>query len=129
MQAEGVLRTVILEDAAVVALIGNRFFEELPQQPTFPTCTYSRVSRREPDEIPFPTVRLQVLCWATTRAGARAVATAIRNAVRQQGAGWKGVRHGTTVKYMRPENDLDIKDPTTGRHIALLDFKVTYREG
>jgi len=128
MNPESVLRTVVLESPAVTAMIGARFTPEpLPQQSVLPACTYQRVSQRIPDEIPFPTVRIQVTCWAATRNAARDLAEAVKKAVRLTGEGWKGQRHGMAIKYMKPENDLDLIHPDTGRHTVPIDFKVTYR--
>lgn len=124
MVPESVLRTVILEDATVSGLIGSRFYPVLPQTPTLPACTYFRVSHYVPDEIPFPTARIQVTCWGTSRAEARELAEAVRLA----GSGFKGTRHGMRVKYAKHENDLDLRDPTTGYHTVPVDFKVIYRE-
>jgi hypothetical protein len=124
MVPESVLRTVILEDVTVAGLIDTRFYPVLPQHPTLPACTYYRVSHTVPDEIPFPTARIQVTCWAESRDDARALAEAVRLA----GSGFKGDRHGMTVKYAKHENDLDLRDPQTGYHTVPVDFKVIYKE-
>lgn len=124
MEPEYALRTVILDDATVTGLIATRYYDTLPQTPTLPACTYLRVSHRVPDEIPFPTARIQVTCWATTRSGARELAKAVRDAADK----FKGTKNGMRLVYAKHENDLDLRDGTTGYHTVPVDFKVTYRD-
>uniref|UniRef100_A0A6H1Z8A6 Tail protein n=1 Tax=viral metagenome TaxID=1070528 RepID=A0A6H1Z8A6_9ZZZZ len=125
MEPESALRAWALADGTVAGLIGTRFYPmELPQQPTLPACTYNRVSYVRPDEIPYPTVRVQVTCWAATHSGAWALARAIEAAASRK----KGTAGGMTIKYASVVNNLDLRDPTTGYYTVPVDFKVTYRE-
>lgn len=124
-EPEDGLRAWALADPTVAGLIGTRFYPyQLPQTPTLPACTYFRVSFRCLDEIRYPTVRVQVTCWSTTYAGARALAAAIRDAAGRK----KGTSGGLDIKYCSVENCLDLRDPTTGYYSVPVDFKVTYRE-
>jgi len=123
-EPESGLRAWALADPTVAGLIGTRFYPMmLPQTPTLPACTYFRVSHRIPDEIPYPTIRMQVTCWATTHSGARALATALEAAAGKK----KGTSAGVEIKYASVANDLDMHDPVTGYYAVPVDFKVTYR--
>jgi len=123
-EPESGLRAWALADPTVAGLIGTRFYPMmLPQTPTLPACTYFRVSHRIPDEIPYPTIRMQVTCWATTHSGARALATALEAAAGKK----KGTSAGVEIKYASVANDLDMHDPDTGYYMVPVDFKVTYR--
>jgi len=114
-----------LADPTVSGLISTRFYPyKLPQTPTLPACTYFRVSYRTPDEIPYPTVRIQVTCWAANHGGARALANAIVKAAGKK----KGTSASVEIKYASIENMLDLRDPTTGYYAVPVDFRVTYRE-
>ncbi len=125
MEPESALRAWAIGNPALAALIGTRFYPMLlPQTPTLPACTYARVSRWRPDEIPFATVRIQVTCWDTTATGARAVATALTNAAGKK----KGTSAGLRIVYCSEVNALDLRDPETGRFTVPVDFKLTYQE-
>ena len=125
MEPESALRAWAIADPTLAALIGTRFYPMLlPQVPTLPACTYARVSRFRPDEIPFATVRIQVTCWAATHDEARAVAQALTVAAGRK----KGTSAGLRVIYCSEVNDLDLRDPETGRYTVPVDFKLTYRE-
>ncbi len=123
-EPESGLRAWALADPTVAGLIGTRFYPMLlPQTPTLPACTYFRVSHRIPDEIPYPTVRIQVTCWAASHTAARELATALEAAAGRK----KGTSAGVEIKYANVANDLDMRDPDTGYYLVPVDFKVTYR--
>jgi hypothetical protein len=130
MEPESALRAWALADPTVAGIIGVKFHPmNVPQQqqgqpPVIPACTYARVSRKKPDEIPYPTVRIQVTCWDTTPTGARALAHALINAAGRR----KGTAAGLRIVYCSQVNDLDLRDPETGRYTVPVDFKLTYRE-
>ena len=125
MEPESALRAWALADGTVSGLIGARFYPmKLPQVPTLPACTYSRVSYVRPDEIPFPTTRIQVTCWAESHGEARALAVALESAASRR----KGTVSGLRIIYANVENTIDLYDPDTGYYKAPVDFKVTYRE-
>jgi len=124
-EPEDGLRAWALADPTVAGLIGTRFYPyQLPQTPTLPACTYFRVSYNRFDAIAIPTVRIQVTCSATSYAGARALARAIKDAAGHR----KGTSAGIDIAYSSVENDLDLRDPTTGYYAVPVDFRVTYRE-
>jgi hypothetical protein len=125
MEPESALRAWAIADPTLAGLIGTRFYPMLlPQTPVLPACTYARVSRSRPDEIQFATVRIQVTCWAATATEARAVATALTSAAGKR----KGTSAGLRVVYCSEVNDLDLRDPDTGRFTVPVDFKLTYQE-
>lgn len=125
MEPESALRNWIVSDVTVAALIGTRCYPvELPQIPTLPAVTLTRISYAPKDEIPYPTVRIQATSWATTNGGARALAQAIEDAASKR----KGTSLGMTVIYASVLNNLDLHDPETGYHTVPVDFKVTYKE-
>ncbi len=95
------------------ALIGTRLYPLLlPQLPTLPAVTYQRVSTPtllefERSLLPHP--RFQFNCWATTFAGARAVADQVRAALDV----YMGAMGATTVRASLVEDERDDYDPAT----------------
>jgi hypothetical protein len=130
MEPESALRAWAIADPTLAGLIGVKFHplvvpQQTPGAPSvLPCCTYARVSRSRPDEIQFATVRIQVTCWAATATEARAVATALTSAAGKR----KGTSAGLRVVYCSEVNDLDLRDPDTGRFTVPVDFKLTYQE-
>lgn len=101
--------------AGTAALIGTRCYPlRLPQKPTFPAVVYQRVSssgrhgtttRREP--------RYQFSCWATTYAGAKALAAQVRTAIEDYA--------DTAISIGRVVNEIDDYDETVELQRVILD--------
>lgn len=88
--------------AGVAALVGTRIYPDTPvQSPTRPYITYHEVGEERSGAFgtrdTLPGVRIQVDCWAETRAGAKALDAAVRSALDAQtwstgGSGDEAVR-------------------------------------
>lgn len=104
---ETALRTVLLADATVAALVGTRVYTGvMPQRPTFPLVTLKKIDKLSnltlDDAVGPNTLRLQVDCWAqdgTGTAGAdnvRALADAVNGSDDQSRSGPLHGYHGTS---------------------------------
>lgn len=70
-------------------------------------------------------------CYATTPEGAQAVATAIRDAMRDQGGQTWGAVDGAGGLYINSvltENEVELADETTGWFCVVLDFEIYHPE-
>lgn len=84
---EADVRTYLLADSAVTALIADRVYPlQLPQSAALPAVTYQRVSGTEGITYDGPSglgrSRLQFDCWATTYGSVVEVFSAIKSALR-----------------------------------------------
>ena len=129
MTLETELRTYTLAGTAVAALVATRMYARLlPQTPTLPAITFSRVSTRRlhdmngPDGLPRP--RLQLTCWASTPAAAGALADAVRARL----DGYRGAMGSVTVGSCLLAGERDVDDVEAGRSGVALDFMIQYQE-
>lgn len=84
-------------DAAVAALVAARIYPSiLPQNPTLPAISYSRVSRSDPYSLSGRSdlrhIVLEINAWAETYAGSKALAQAIEDAMDADGLDIKAVQ-------------------------------------
>lgn len=87
MSAETSLQALLLADAGVVALVGNRVAaDRIAEGSTRPFVVYSRTASEPVGDISGIVYRtlvtLEVMCWGNTRLQADAVADAVTAAVR-----------------------------------------------
>ena len=129
MSLETELRTYTLAGAGVAALVGTRMHARmLPQTPTLPAIVFQRIdTRREhvmtgPDGLPRP--RMQLTCWATTPAGAVALAAAVRARLDGYAGAWGAV----TVSSCLCEGERDLDDPETGYSAVAQDYMIQFVE-
>lgn len=108
--------------AGTAALIGTRCYPlRLPQKPTFPAVVYQRVSSSgQIGTTDRRTPRLQLSCWATTYAGARALAVQVRAALEEYA--------DATIRMGRVVNEIDDFDETTELQRVILDAFLTVNE-
>ena len=125
MQIESILRSVLVADPAVAALVGTRAYQTaLPREPTFPAITYQMVSRVQDSLTGLVQARVQYTCLATTWKGAADLADAVRCGLH----GYRGVRGGARIEYIQYAGQHDDYDETTGIHWIPVDVIVTYLE-
>lgn len=110
MSASKDLRTYLLADTAVAALIGTRLYPDaLEQGCELPAAVYQVISRTHVQHLQgittAGTVRVQIDCYAATRLAADAVAEAIVAALRLLAATPAAIGAGTFV------GDLEIQGP------------------
>ena len=125
MQIESILRSVLVADPAVAALVGTRAYQTaLPREPTFPAITYQMVSRVQDSLTGIVQARMQYTCMATTWKGAADLADAVRCGLH----GYRGVRDGARIEEIQYAGQHDDYDETTGIHWIPVDVIVTYLE-
>ena len=93
------LRRLLVADAGVTALAGDRVYSEvLPQSPTLPAVVFNEVAGMDDYALDGPTGaasrRVQVDAWAKTRAEATALGTAVAAAL----SGHAGAAAGLEVQ-------------------------------
>ena len=122
------LRTYIIADSAVAALIGTRFYPNTaPQNPTKPYCTYQPISEfrrptmRHDDNL--PSARVQIDCWSTSVDQARAVADAIRALFH-----YYEPESISGVQGVFADNGFEGYEPETLLHRVSRDYIVHYAE-
>ena len=122
--------------SGVTALIGQRFYtDQLPQKATMPACVISKLFTTHEHQLSdfggLAHARLQCESYADTRAGADALAEAIR------ASGivvHKGTTNGVDVRGVRVESGMSYRtDPATDgsdaqRYVSVLDLIVDYTE-
>ena len=125
MQIESILRSILVADPAVAALVGTRAYQTaLPREPTFPAITYQMVSRVQDSLTGIVQARMQYTCMATTWKGAADLADAVRCCLH----GYRGVRDGARIEEIQYAGQHDDHDETTGIYWIPVDMLVTYLE-
>lgn len=118
--------------SSVTALVSTRVFPEtLPQATTLPALTYSQVSAVRVRDHTGPAGksrhRVSINCWASTYAGARALA----DAVRQNMDGFQGWWRDTFVGSVALVNEFDLFEEeagVTGIYRVVQDYIVSHLE-
>lgn len=138
MTPEVAVRTRLVADSAVAALVGTRIYpDELPQSPTFPALVYFRASatpegitqdKRVGPERP----RIQIDAWAESRAETDAVYLAVKAAL--HGHVWE-TTDGDQVQLVAHESDNDFgpvpeaeQEPGIPVSRRSADYRVTFRK-
>lgn len=129
---ESALRTRALAVTAVSDLIAARLYPlKLPQAPTYPAVTYTRISgpRLYAHDGPAGMAegRFQFDAWGASYASAKAVAAALRGAME----GFSGTSGGVSIASIFCVNETDEYQPEEGDGgdwRVSLDFWVRYYE-
>lgn len=111
----GDLRAFLIEDAGVSALVGERCYpQQLPQKPTLPAIVYSQVSGVRVYDLAGADgkarLRVSVHSWATTHAGAHALADAVRARL----SGFYGWMRDSKIGSVILDNEFDLNDEEAG---------------
>jgi hypothetical protein len=119
---------------AVTTLVSTRVYPEpLPQAPTLPALTYNQVSAVRVRDLTGPAGksrhRVSISCWATTYAGARALADAVRQSI----DGFQGTWQDTQVGSVTLDNEFDLFEegagrPEVGIHRVVQDYIISHLE-
>jgi len=114
MSAPADLRTYLLANAGVAALIGTRMYpDQLPQGATLPAVVYYRISGTYAESLggvkAAGTCRVQLDAYAATRLAADAVGEAIVAALKLLSVGQQSIGSGTLVC------DVEIQGPRSDR--------------
>lgn len=125
------VRTIILGDPAVAALVGTRVYPKiLPQSPTLPAITYQRISRVSvADHLTgagsLGRPRVQVDAWASTDAAAETLGAAVKARLN----GFKGTVAGEgDVKRIALETEGGQFDAELLLHRHTADYFVWHEE-
>jgi hypothetical protein len=118
------LYTKLTGTAGVAALVGTRVYPmRLPPGAAMPAITYSRVSGAREQALAgasfLPHPVFEISCWATTYAGADALAAAVRTAI----DGW--IPTGGAGTDWR--NEIDLVDPETGWYRIALHVEIWHQ--
>lgn len=129
MSIEESLFTRLSTHAGLSALVSARIYPLiLPQKPTLPAVTYTRVSGERVSAMGADTViarpRFQVSCFASTYASARAVAAQVRAALQR----WRGTVGGVVIQDSFIESEIDLYEDDTKLYHTALDFEIIHEE-
>ena len=129
MTIEAAIRQYLLAQAAVTDLIARRLYPMiLPQPPTLPAVTYSRVSRstvRDLTGMAYRVSRFQFSCWAEKYGDAKAVAQAVRQALED----YVGDMGEFRIMDSTSVNEIDLSEPDTGLYHVPVDVLITHEGG
>jgi hypothetical protein len=119
---ESSLRTYLIAQPAISALIGTRFYPMyLPQGGTLPAITYQAITGSEGNTYEgasgLAQARIQFDLWATTKAQTLALAKALRDALATVTAGWMGAER---------INDMDAPEPEVSIWHRIVEYRFWY---
>ena len=118
------LRTILINDADVLAAVGARIGPEVPQTLTFPCVVIGGVGTNQDGVVDFANSLAQVTVWDTDYTRCQETAMTIRYALQR----YKGRVGGIRVEGITFVNEMDIKDPETGRWTRPADYRLNYWE-
>lgn len=129
MTIESDLRTYLIADTTVAALVATRMYPQfLPQSVTYPAISYSVVSRVSSRDLSGPSgrvrVRISVNCWAETYAEAKSLS----EAVRQRLDGFKGNMGSSEAGSVKLDNSFDDYEDAVKIHRVFQDFIISHTE-
>lgn len=137
MSIEIALRSVMLADADVVAVVGTRISPKLPQNPAkdangvlLTRATYQRISRPMDPLIDLAWPRFQITTWAEpdgTASGVEKAETAAEK-IRYRLQRYKGVVDGVRILRITFLDDHPMVDPERGYDMVAADYQVKYWE-
>jgi hypothetical protein len=132
MNAESAIRSALLADPAVAALVGTRIGPlKLLQNPELPAIVYERIST--PGDPPAldgakvaPRIRVQLSLWAASFDAVRQLAAAVDARL----SGYSGPNgDGTSLRLVWLANLSDDYEPETGLYRVIADYRVIHTEG
>lgn len=135
MTIETLLRARLVADNTVSGLVSTRIYPViLPQKPTLPAITFSKVSGVRMHNLSGTAgravARISFNCWATTYLGAQAVAAAVRASL----DGFAGTLSdsGSPAETIRTnillDNEIDFYEDETGVYRILQDYTLSHTE-
>ena len=126
---ETAVRAILAADGTVSGLVSSRIYPmKLPQGPTMPAITYSRVSGPRVQELSGPSglafPRVQVDSWASTYAGVKALADAVRKAL----DGYRDTIASIRIGGVIMDGEVDIYEPGVEEYRVTQDYIVWHDE-
>ena len=120
-------------DATVLALVSTRIYPlAVPQTGSFPAITYQRISgshvRSHSGPSGLSVARYQLTCWASTYAGAKALAEAVREAMDAVSGTWNSIAVGAS--FLDSDGDTEQLTPAsdTRTYGVRQDYEIHYAE-
>lgn len=101
-----------------LAAIGAAYPDTMPSGATIPGMCYQFISEQNyPSHSGTGMVRrrLQVSCWADTRAAANTLADSVKAALSY---------NKTNIELIEPQNLIDFQDPEAGKYRRIVEFYV-----
>lgn len=126
MRLDEILFAALTADATVGGLVVARVYpQKMPQSPTLPAITYSIVSRVPTDaNTEIFECRIQLDCWASTYAGASALAVATLKALRF----YRASAGGNTLLSIYDSNYIDGYEDEREIWRTIVDVIAIYHE-
>lgn len=108
MTIGALLRSALVDNAGVVAIVGQRVYPVLlPQNPTYPAISYERISSTGQDGTSNrKESRYQINCWARTYAGVVSLSAAVKVALEE----YHDADQTPGISWVRVVNELDDYD-------------------
>ena len=114
------LRTILIDDPEAFAAVGTRIGPEVPQGPVFPAVVIGEVGAPQDAVLDFSRTVAQVTVWDTDYTRCQETAMTIRYALQR----YKGRVGGIRFEGITFINEMDIKDPETGRYTRPADYRL-----
>lgn len=118
------LKTILQSDADVLAAVGTRIAPVVPQGPTFPAVQLGGIGTNQDAVVDFAKSLAQVTVWDTDYTRCQETALTIRYCLQR----FKGRIAGCRIEGITFINEVDIKDPETGRFTRPADYRLNYWE-
>ena len=128
MTVETDIRTKLLADGTISGLVSTRIYAlKLPQKPTYPAITYSRISGPRSQLLDGPSTwgfaRLEYDSWAKSYVSAQSLAAAVRVDL----DGFVGSLNGRSV-VIRLENERDLYEDEDKLYRVTQDYLVSHED-
>lgn len=129
MTIEADLRALLVADTTVSGMVGTRIYlARLPQDPTYPAITFSKVSGPRVHTLAGrggrARPRLSVHCWAESDVGAKALANAVRAVL----DGFNGTTNSGRRTTFLIDNEFDLYDDEADVYRVVQDYRASHRE-
>jgi hypothetical protein len=126
---EGAIRTVLIGDATVQGLISGRAYPAIAvQDPTFPFCTYQRVSTTrelaQSGPVNVAEATFQINCFGEKPLDAYTLAQGVTNLFH----GLRQIVGSDEILLARVVNQVEFSDEDAKTYQVAVDISVAYRE-
>ncbi len=126
---EADLRTHLLAQASITALIGARLYpQQLPQGTELPAVTYQRIAGQSlidhEGAAGIGRARIQLDCWGESYGAAAALADTLRLAL----SGYRGAMGSNPATNARVINILDVPEPELALWRRMVEISLSHEE-
>ncbi len=127
MSVEKDIRTYMGTRTAITDIVGSRIYaQKLPQEATFPSLVYNRVSTQRTyshsGDSSLTTPRIQYSCFAETYEDAKDLAEQIVSEM----SGFKGTAGTATIYSTFVESELDMIGPESKLYFIPVDLMISF---